>query len=205
LRPSFIPRTRLIACPDCDLLQLPAHLSTGVSLCARCRAVLERPLAPAELPLALAVTASIALMLALSFPIVTLNVAPEPVRTTLPATVGALWAADMALLAVLLAVATIAAPALEILALLHVLTHLHAGTRAPLVAAALRMLDAIEEWNMTEVFVLGALVALVKLGDYAEVEYGIALWSLAALMVLLVGIGTWFDPRAAWRALDPRP
>jgi paraquat-inducible protein A len=204
LRASLTSSPRLIACPDCDLLQLPAEGSSGMTLCCRCRAVLERAAVLADLPLALAVTAAFALMLALAFPLVTLNVQPEAVSTTLPDTVRALWRADMPLLAVLVAATTLAVPALEILLVLNVSMHLHAGARPPLAAFSLRMLNAIEEWNMTEVFVLGALVALVKLGDFAQVEYGVALWSLAALMALLVGIGASFDARAAWHGLEAK-
>ena len=168
-------------------------------MCCRCKSTLQRPSAdPTVLPLAFAVAAALALMLALAFPIVTLNVQPEPISTTLFDTIEALWRHDMRLLAILVAVTTITAPVLEILAVMHVAIYLHAGTRPPCASMAMRLLRALDEWNMTEVFVLGALVALVKLDDYAQVQYGIALWSLGALMALLVAIGASFDTRAIW-------
>ena len=177
-----------------------------MTVCCRCGAVLAqaRP-DPVDIPLALAISAAFAMMLGAAFPLVTLNVQPEPISTTLLDTILALWRHDMRLLAVLVAATTVVAPALEILAVLYVTIHLRAGIRAPFTAAAMRLLHAIEEWNMTEVFVLGALVAIVKLGDYAQVEYGMALWSLGALMALLVAIGAAFDAHALWARAEALP
>ena len=174
-----------------------------MTVCCRCNALLHRNAASTfERPIALALAAALAMMLASAFPIVTLNLPTQTISTTLIDTVLALWTHDMASLAVLVAVTTLIAPALEIVTVLHVSVHLRAGVRPPLARTALRMLHGIEEWNMTEVFMLGALVALVKLGDYAQVEYGIALWSLGVVMALLVAIGASFDEHAAWQALE---
>jgi paraquat-inducible protein A len=49
-----------------------------------------------------------------------------------------------------------------------------------------------------EVFVLGSLVALVKLGHVASVEPGIALGSYGALMLVMAAIEASFEPRELW-------
>jgi paraquat-inducible protein A len=52
---------------------------------------------------------------------------------------------------------------------------------------------------MTEVLILGMLVALVKLAHIANVVPGVALWSFGALMMLLAAASSAFDPRALWQ------
>ena len=56
----------------------------------------------------------------------------------------------------------------------------------------------VEPWCMLEVFVVGILVALVKLTHIAAVVPGIALWSFGALILLLAGALSAFSPRDLW-------
>jgi paraquat-inducible protein A len=195
------------ACPDCDLLQhCPPPPHGGATLCCRCAAVLiPRRRDSFDTTLALALAAAIMLALANAFPIVTLSVQAQQVTTTLIDTVAVLWQYDMPILAAVVAFTTILAPALEACLAIYVLLHLRAtpaGSRHP--AYALRMFRSVEIWSMTEVFMLGALVALVKLEDYAQLQYGLALWCLGAAMVLLAAMGASFNHAAAWQRLRPQ-
>jgi paraquat-inducible protein A len=52
---------------------------------------------------------------------------------------------------------------------------------------------------MIEVMLLGVLVALTKIADYATVVLGTALFALFALVVLLAAIQSCFDPREVWQ------
>ena len=51
---------------------------------------------------------------------------------------------------------------------------------------------------MIEVMMLGVLVALVKIADYATVIPGIALFVLGMLVFLLAGMQASFDSREVW-------
>jgi paraquat-inducible protein A len=53
---------------------------------------------------------------------------------------------------------------------------------------------------MTEVLILGMLVALVKRAHIASVVPGVALGSFGALMLLLAAMA--FDPRLIWDATE---
>jgi paraquat-inducible protein A len=61
-----------------------------------------------------------------------------------------------------------------------------------------RLLQRVRPWGMTEVLILGMLVALVKLARIASVVPGTALWTFGALMVLLAAASSAFDPREFW-------
>ena len=49
---------------------------------------------------------------------------------------------------------------------------------------------------------LGVLVALVKIADYATVIPGTALFMLGILIFLLAGIQASFDPREVWDRIE---
>jgi paraquat-inducible protein A len=57
-------------------------------------------------------------------------------------------------------------------------------------------------WSMIEVMLLGVLVALVKIADYATVIPGLALFVLGALVFLLAAIQASFDPRDVWNRIE---
>jgi paraquat-inducible protein A len=61
----------------------------------------------------------------------------------------------------------------------------------------MRVLRVVGEWSMPEVFLLGAIVALVKLGDLATVIPDIGLWAFGAL-TWLITLVTSFDHRWLW-------
>jgi paraquat-inducible protein A len=70
--------------------------------------------------------------------------------------------------------------------------------------AAFRMLHSVRPWGMTEVLILGFLVALVKLAAIASVVPGISLFAFGAVMLLISGASASFDPRVAWARIEPR-
>jgi paraquat-inducible protein A len=54
---------------------------------------------------------------------------------------------------------------------------------------------------MIEVMMLGVLVALVKIADYATVIPGVALFVLWVLVFLLAAMQSNFDPREVWERI----
>jgi paraquat-inducible protein A len=61
----------------------------------------------------------------------------------------------------------------------------------------MRVLRFVGEWSMSEVFLLGAIVALVKLGDLATVTPDAGIWAFGAL-AWLITLVTSFDHRWLW-------
>ena len=63
---------------------------------------------------------------------------------------------------------------------------------------AFRLAPLAHEWGLVDVFMLGVVVSLIKLGNLATVVPGIALWSFGVLIVLLTAVGASFDAREFW-------
>ena len=69
----------------------------------------------------------------------------------------------------------------------------------------MRLLQSLRPWGMVEVFLLGVLVAVIKLSGIATVVAGPALWAFVGLTVLLTVVVS-FDPRALWElSFDEAP
>jgi paraquat-inducible protein A len=67
-----------------------------------------------------------------------------------------------------------------------------------------RLMHLARPWGMTEVLILGMLVALVKLAHIASVVPGVALWTFGALMLLLAAASAAFDPHELWQRMGDR-
>jgi len=194
----------LIACHECDLLQREAPLPRGgVAHCGRCGARLYRN-QPESLERTLALTAGavVLFVIANAFPILGLALEGQVVQTTLFNTVRSLWDQQMKSVAVLVFLTTIAMPALELFAIAYLLLPLRLGRVPPFFAQVFRMLQSVRPWGMVEVFMLGVLVSLVKLAHLAGIVPGIALWSFAALMLVMAAIASVFDARDLWARAD---
>ncbi len=137
-------------------------------------------------------------MLANAFPLVGLRLQGELIQTTLFGTAQTLYAGGMRTVAAVVLVTTIVAPLIELTAMARLLLPLRFGTLPPARPRMLRALRMITPWRMVEVMMLGVLVALVKLAHLAEIVLGAALWSLAALVVLLAAAAATFEPRELW-------
>ena len=192
----------LIACHDCDLLlreRLGAPTTANVR-CPRCSALLYRERRNAlEKALALCLAALALLIVANSFPLVGLDIQGQHTETTVLGAVVQLWRDGMLPLSVLVALTTTLLPAVEMTALLWLLFPLWRGRRPPAFATLYRIIRPTVPWAMVDVFILGVLVSLVKLGSYAEVLPGPAIWCFGALMLILVWLTTLLDGHELWR------
>lgn len=200
-KPSDLP---LIACHDCDALYRKVPLAPGQKArCPRCGAVLYRRsrLAPDQV-LALVIAALLTLAIANATPIVGLNVQGAESSATLIGSIGALWSEGRIAVATLAALTTLVFPTAELAALGTVLVLVRRRPRSSLVAPLLRGILAVRPWGMIEVFMLGVLVALVKLSHMARVLPGTALWAFAALTVLMAAILS-FDLDSLWDEWSP--
>ncbi|GAC1320999.1 MAG: paraquat-inducible protein A [Collimonas sp.] len=190
----------LIACEGCDALYRKVQLRRGeIAHCPRCGTELERdPGRQRERILPLTVASLIMFVLANSFPIVEIELQGLSSRTTLFGAVMSLTTEGMSLVALLVLATTILFPLLQLLFLFYLLVSL-AKQRRPLGFSWLvRAMQNLRPWGMVEVFLLGVLVAIVKLSNMATVIPGVALWAFGALTVLLTAVIS-FNPRYFWQ------
>jgi paraquat-inducible protein A len=196
----------VIVCPACDLAhRRGAPPLRGRNECVRCRAPLQRPEGkPVEIAIALGVCALVLLIMANAYPLVVMHVNGATRDTTLVGAALGLYDQDYRTLAALVFLTTVLAPLSQIVALLYLLIPLRRGRRARGQSAVFRLLLAVRRWSFMEVFMLGALVALVRLSGYANVVPGIALWSCALLMICLSALTSVTSPEQFWAWVEQK-
>ena len=190
----------LVACPDCDLLQRLPEVPPGASVrCPRCDKELWRH-RPDSFNRSFALTlAALALyLIANTVPMLGLHAVGREAFTTVVGGAQQLWNNGQQLVAGLVLFAAVVAPALQIGFLLVILTGCRRGRPPAWLGLLLRHLEFTRTWSMIEVLLLGVLVALTKIADYATVIIGTAFYALFALVVLLAAIQSCFDPREVW-------
>ncbi|MGF6776236.1 paraquat-inducible protein A [Paraburkholderia sp. GAS334] len=197
---------RLLACHECDLLQREAPLTgEGVLRCCRCGAELYRS-HPDSLDRALAytLTSIVLFVIGNAYPIVGLSVNGDLVETTLLGAVRVLYRDGMWPIAGLVFATTFLMPLLQMSTMTYMMVPLRLN-RVPYRAdVVFRLMHLARPWGMTEVLILGMLVALVKLAHIASVVPGVALWSFGALMLLLAAASSAFDPHELWQRMGDR-
>ncbi len=199
--PVSIPH--LIACKYCDAVHQQADLAEGErALCLRCGGLLYRECQRAyQRQLPLVVIALILFILSSACPIVEMDLKGVRTETSLWGAIQALSTGRMAPVAILVFATTILFPFAEMLMMLCLLVPMALRRMPPGFGRLVRGVQQARPWGMLEVFMIGVLVTLVKLSTVAQVLPGVALWSFAALMIVLAAM-LCFDPRDLWRYLD---
>ena len=193
----------ILICRDCDTVYRAIPLRRGdVSLCRRCDAVLARHFgADADAGLALVCAAAIFFAIANLTPVLSIDLAGIESQANIWFAVRSLEHGWIAVAALGLAFTTFIVPAVQIGLLLWVLLFARAGHRPPGFAPIMQLLHRMRPWSMTEVFLLGALVAIVKLANWVPIAAGAGLWAIAALTMVLAALGR-CDP-ATWWSIAP--
>jgi paraquat-inducible protein A len=167
--------------------------------CCRCDAELSRSRPDSvDRALALTLTALVLFLVANSFPMVGLAVNGDLVQTSLLGAVRILYDDGVWPIAGLVFATTFLMPLLQMTTMAYLLLPLRFGRVPYRFDLVFRLLQLARPWGMTEVLILGMLVALVKLAHIASVVPGTALWTFGALMVLLAAASAAFDPEVVW-------
>jgi paraquat-inducible protein A len=195
---------RWVACHDCDLLHRLGEIPEGAAArCRRCGSLLrKRRPRSIERTLALVAGAAVLFVVANTFPFLSFDMKGQETQTTLITGVTDLWQQDMPEVAGLVLLTIFLAPLLQIAILLYVLLPLQWNRVPWQMARAFRLLRRVEPWSMMEVFMIGILVAVVKLMDMAQIVPGLALWAFVMLFLLISGAVASLDPDAVWERAE---
>ena len=198
-------RLTLIACHECDLLHREIDLPPGrTARCGRCGATLYRTAGRSiDHTLALTLTAVVVFILANVYPIIGLQIQTMRNDTSLLSAVHTLWLQEMKIVALLVFFTTFLVPLVQLGVIAHILLAIKLGRKPAGFGLIMRMLQHFNPWGMVEVFIIGVIVALVKLTHYGSLIPGIALWSLGVLTLLLAATASAFNIHDIWERVHP--
>ena len=193
----------LIACHECDLIHRVQPLPDGgAARCVRCDALLYYQKKDSlDRTLSLTIAGLVLFIVANTFPFLAMKSGGLVRETTLITGVKGLYLQGMEALALLVFLTIILVPLVHIAGMLYVLVPLKVNRVPRNLALVFRFIRSLQPWAMMEVFMIGILVSMVKLGKMAKIVPGLALFSFVVMIFVLAGSAASLDPRIVWDRL----
>ncbi len=198
------PESLRIACHECDLLITIGMLAEGATAsCPRCGHTLAKN-TPDGLTrtLALSLAAAISLLFSNLFPFLSLEASGLEQVMTLPQSAYELYLDGYWTIAVLVMGPIMGIPALMLATVAALAIPLLRNRPAGWLVPAARFLFFLSPWSMVEVFVIGVLVSLVKIGAMATVILGVSFWAYIAFAICFIATLTNLDRVLLWRRIE---
>jgi len=194
------------ACHECGTLHGVTPLPPGVTAqCRACGSPLYRQRADsARRALALTVAALVLFVVANVFPFMTFSMEGNARTATILGSAMALYDDGFWPLAIAVGMMAIGFPLLKLVLNLYTLLPITYDRSAPGTKRLLALAAWLRTWAMTEVYLLGVIVAYVKLSDLATLTIGPGLWAFVALILCMAAADNVLDPRAVWWRLGPQ-
>ncbi|UMZ11166.1 paraquat-inducible protein A [Pseudomonas sp. MPFS] len=201
---SELPLSELVACHECDLLMRKPVLAHGEKAqCPRCgyelyahrQAVVSRSLALVIAALLLYVPANF-------LPIMQLNLLGQSSKDTVWSGVLGLFDTGMQGVAVVVFLCSMGIPLLKLICQLLVLLSIRWNIGRSYGLLLYRIYHHLRDWGMLEVYLMGVLVAIVKLADMASITLGLGLVCFISLLLIQVWLEVVMSPHQVWQALS---
>jgi paraquat-inducible protein A len=189
----------LTICPHCDAVYHRPRVAIGeLASCARCNEPLYRDYHfNVHVMLALTLAALIVFVIANVFPVATIHLQGMSNSSTLWDMITVDFRSGISPISLVAALALFFLPLTQLLLLLHILLPLRLGHLPWRFQDVMHLLRLMRPWSMTDVFLLGTIVAVVKIAAMTDVEFGIGIWAWGALVCLLTALMS-FNLHALW-------
>jgi len=187
-------------CHECGQAHHRRRLAPGeVARCSRCGYVLYTHRPPTiDRALALTIAGVFLFTVANIYPFLGFQMGSSKLETTLVSGSFKLFEQGQWVLATLVALTSIVAPGIQLAGLLYVLVPLRFGRVPRDLASVFRLVDNLVPWSMMDVFLLGILVSVVKLGAMATIVPGSALVAFVLLIFVLAAAQSAIDSERIW-------
>ncbi len=198
------PPSYRVACHECDLLvRIDSRAMHARARCPRCGHTLAvyTPDGPTR-TLAFSLAAALLLVFSNSFPFLSLEASGIEQVMTLPRSAWALYLDGYWTIAMLVMLPIVGIPALMVGAMIALTVQLRRGEPAGWLVPTARFLFFLNPWSMVEVFVIGVMVSLIKIGHMAHVVLGIAFWSYVAFALCFIAAISNLDRMHLWRRIE---
>lgn len=192
-----------IACHECDLIHdIPPMPARATARCVRCDAVLFRSQANSiDRTIAWAIAGLVLYAVAVTFPFLAMRNGPVGNETGLLTGINQLFNQGIIPLATLVLLTCIIIPLVQMLGLLYIFIPLKLNVRVKYAIPVFRLFKHVKPWSMIEIYMLGILVSIVKLGKMATIVPGIAVIAFGILIFVLNFALSSVDSHMVWEKL----
>lgn len=193
-----------IACPECDLLlKRPDLIAGDKSHCPRCYYLLQHSRNQSvKQTFVLSLTGFFLLVPANFLPIVGIKILGNSHDGTLLSGVVTLFEQGMWAVSLTVFLSSILFPTVSIILSLLISAHLHFNRKNRHLSSWLRTLQHIDEWAMLEVYLMGIIVACVKLSSMSELKFGLGLTAFVLLLLVTITLASHFDRTLFWQKIE---
>jgi len=198
-----LPLEELVACHECDLLMRKPPLANGERAeCPRCGYELyTHRYQVVRRSLALTITALLFYVPANFLPIMQLNLYGTTTHDTVWSGVLGLYKGGMQGVALVVFLCSMGVPLLKLLCQLAVLLSIRWDIGRSYGLVLYRIYHHLRDWGMLEVYLMGILVAIVKLRDMADLSVGLGLGCFIGLLLVQVWLEVTMSPHQIWETL----
>jgi len=197
-------KTICLTCEHCGALFQRQPLAPGQwARCSRCDEILETSsLFNVQSWLAIIIGAIITFSLANSLQVATLSFQGNTQATTFLGAVTATWKSGFWEVAILTGLVGFGFPLLKLGLLLCLFVPMAFGRLPSYFEPVLRLVGLLRPWCMVPVFLVGALVAIVKLVDLAQLIVGVGFYATAVSAVFFTALSKLSPVKVRYLALD---
>jgi len=192
--------TDLVACHECDMLFHRDDIPVGARAdCTRCGAELYRHIGNSlDRSLALYLATFMFMIVANFYPFITMKTAGIKATSLVSSGGLALYQFGMGELGLVVFLTSILFPLICVVGMIYLLIPVRFGRLPPFYAPVYRIVKACEPWSLLAVFMLGTLIAAVKLRALAQVIPGLGMAGFVMMLISYSAARASFDPEVLW-------
>jgi len=175
-------------CHKCQKLHKKAVLfPKEEARCSKCGALLYKSSIGLEYKLfSFSLTALILFAISMIYPIIEINLAGNESFLNIPQTIYVLFENGYLLVSFFSFMVLIVFPFLVMFLLFNFSLFVILKKNKKAVKSILKIIEVLNHWSMLDIFLVSVLVAMVKIFDYALIEFDIAFFSLVGFIVVEV-------------------
>lgn len=186
------------ACEICGLVLEIDTESSQKSVCPRCKSVIVSRSGGMFNSLMFAIASLLLVLPVAFFPFMTLYIDDDKSSATLIQTAQVMFSDGLGLAGVVILLTALIFPVIYLILIIYTSFACLIRVRLPFVWFAVRAVDIIHHYQMTDVFIVGVLVSIVKLVDIADISFGSGFYCMVAMAFLLIISGSYYDKRLFW-------
>ncbi|MBT8347230.1 MAG: paraquat-inducible protein A [Desulfofustis sp.] len=200
------PTSSLTACPGCDLLiPVPAVPDGHYIACGRCGTTLSKSyINSIDRVLALSFAGLLLYLPAMFLPLMTLSSLGLKERGSVVDTCIGFYQNGYVVVSIITFVTAVIVPFLKIFIPFLTAVSLKLGRRAKVLIPSFKLHKHLEEWGMVEIYLLGILITLIKMGDVASIDFNLGFFCFIGLVLLSMAVSVSIDRRLFWYLLEHR-
>ncbi len=202
---SHLSQSHLIACHECDQLLyfVPSTDARQTAHCPRCDHAIQAGVSNSlDQVVALCITALIVLVIANYFNFLGFDAKGQERSINLLNASYELYLQGYPVLSVLIFTFIVAIPFLYMSCLLLICLPVKLGIRWRPSLWVGRLCSAMLPWAMSEVFLVGVLVALIKMASLATIIFGVSFWAYILFSILFLRVEHIVDSHRLWGWID---